>query len=135
MPDDKVCEKELVARFREAKERRDHHKKQLEESQQSYEEAESRLIEYLESNSATATATYEGIGYAQLQKPRLYASCRQEDTHKLFDYLKEKDRADLIKTGVAPQSLSGFVSECVEGGETVPEFISYYLKPSLRLYK
>ena len=135
MPDEKVCEKELVTKFKEAKEQRDHHKKQLEQSQQDYEKAEARLIEYLESNSATATATYEGIGYAQLQKPRLYANCRQEDVGKLFGYLKEQNRADLIKTAVAPQSLSSFVSECVESGTAVPEFISYYLKPSLRLYK
>ena len=36
---------------------------------------ESRLIELLESNSAISTAKYEGLGYAQIQKPRLYASC------------------------------------------------------------
>lgn len=135
MQDGKLCEKELVARFKEAKERRDHQKKGLEQSQKDYEEAESRLIEYLESNSAVATATYEGLGYAQLQKPRLYASCRQEDMDKLFDYLKTQDRADLIKTVVMPQTLSSFISECVESGNAVPEFVSYYLKPSLRLYK
>ena len=135
MPDEKVCEKDLVARFKEAKERRDHQKKELEQSQKEYEAAEGLLIEYLESSSATATATYEGIGYAQLQKPRLYANCRQEDMDKLFSYLKERDRADLIKTVVMPQTLSSFIAECVEGGNAVPEFISYYLKPSLRLYK
>lgn len=41
---------------------------------------------------------------------------------------------DLIKTTVLPQSLSSFTSECIENGDEIPECISYYLKPSLRLY-
>jgi hypothetical protein len=33
-----------------------------------------------------------------------------------------------------PQTLSSFTKECIEGGVEVPEFISYYLKPTIRLY-
>ena len=88
----------------------------------------------MESNSAVATAKYEGIGYAQIQKPRLYASCKEENMERLFEFLKEQGREDLIKTTVLPQSLSSFTSECIETGAEVPEFVSYYLKPSIRLY-
>jgi len=90
--------------------------------------------EFLEANGAVSTAKYEGMGYAQIQKPKLYASCRQENMDRLFDFLKEQKREDLIKTTVMPQTLSSFTKECIEGGVEVPEFISYYLKPTIRLY-
>jgi hypothetical protein len=109
-------------------------KEALKQAQEEFEQEESRLIEFLEANSAISTAKYEGIGYAQIQKPRLYASCRQEDMDRLFDFLKEQDREDLIKTTVMPQSLSSFTKERIEEGLEVPEFINYYLKPSIRLY-
>ncbi len=127
-------ERDLLNRFKCAKERRDEVKEALRVAQEEFEQEESRLIEFLEANSAISTAKYEGIGYAQIQKPRLYASCRQEDMDTLFDFLKTQDREDLIKTTVMPQSLSSFTKECIEEGLEVPAFINYYLKPTIRLY-
>lgn len=133
MPE-KDTERELLVRFKCAKERRDEVKEALDRAQEEYEQVESRLIEFLEANGAISTAKYEGMGYAQIQKPRLYASCRQENMERLFDFLKEQQREDLIKTTVMPQSLSSFTKECIEAGIEVPEFITYYLKPTVRLY-
>ena len=130
----KVAERDLVLRFKTAKETRDKLKDSLKDVQAEYDKAESVLLEFLEANSAVSTAKYEGVGYAQMQKPRLYANCRQEDMEDLFDFLREQAREDLIKTTVMPQSLSGFVKECIEEGQELPEFINYYLKPSIRLY-
>jgi len=127
-------ERELVVQFKQAKERRDRLKGDLKNLQEEYDRVEYALIELLESKSAVSTATYEGLGYAQIQKPRLYANCRQEDMDRLFSFLKEKQREDLIKTTVMPQSLSNFTKECIENGIEVPEFIKYYLKSSIRLY-
>ena len=130
----KTTERDLVAQFRRAKEKRDNLKDDLKNSQAEYDMTESRLIELLESNSAISTAKYEGLGYAQIQKPRLYASCKEENTERLFDFLREKAREDLIKTTVMPQTLSSFVKECIETGIEIPDYVSYYLKPSIRLY-
>lgn len=131
---EKTTEKDLVLQFKSAKEKRDALKEELKQAQEEYEKTEFVLIEFLESISATSTAKYEGIGYVQIQKPRLYASCREENIKALFDFLKEQGREDLIKTTVLPQSLSSFTSECIENGQEIPECISYYLKPSVRLY-
>ncbi len=131
---EKTTEKDLVLRFKSAKEKRDALKEELKQAQEEYEKTEFVLIEFLESISAISTAKYEGIGYVQIQKPRLYASCREENIKALFDFLKEQGREDLIKTTVLPQSLSSFTSECVENGQEIPECISYYLKPSVRIY-
>jgi len=131
---EKAAERALVLQFKCAKEKRDAIKESLKLAQEEYEKTEFALIEFMESNSAVATAKYEGIGYAQIQKPRLYASCKEENMERLFEFLKEQGREDLIKTTVLPQSLSSFTSECIETGAEVPEFVSYYLKPSIRLY-
>ena len=53
----------------------------------------------------------------------------------MFEFLQAQNREDLIKTTVMPQSLSSFTSECIEQGIEIPEFITYYLKPSIRLYQ
>lgn len=131
---EKTTERDLVLRFKSAKEKRDALKEELKQAQEEYEKTEFVLIEFLESISAISTAKYEGIGYVQIQKPRLYASCREENIKALFDFLKEQGREDLIKTTVLPQSLSSFASECIESGLEIPECITYYLKPSVRLY-
>ena len=130
----KSAERDLVLRFKNAKEKRDALKEELKQAQEEYEKTEFALIEFLESISAISTAKYEGIGYVQIQKPRLYANCKEENMQTLFVFLKELGREDLIKTTVLPQSLSSFISECIENGLDVPECINYYLKPSVRLY-
>lgn len=131
---DKATERNLVLQFKCAKEKRDALKDELKQAQEEYEKTEFAVIEFLEANSAVSTAKYEGLGYAQIQKPRLYASCKEENLEVLFGFLKDQGREDLIKTTVLSQSLSSFTSECIENGTEIPECISYYLKPSLRLY-
>lgn len=130
----KITERDLVLRFKSVKENRDALKEELRQAQEEYEETEFALIEFLESNSAISTAKYEGLGYVQIQKPRLYASCKEENMQALFNFLKEISREDLIKITVLPQSLSSFTSECIENGIEIPECVNYYLKPSVRLY-
>ena len=126
---EKSNERDLVLQFKCAKEKRDALKEGLKQAQEEYEKIEFGLIEFLESNSAISTAKYEGIGYVQIQKPRLYASCKEENLQDLFVFLKDQGREDLIKTTVAPQSLSTFMSERIENGAEIPECVSYYLKP------
>ena len=135
MLDEKITERDLVATFKRTKENRDEVKDRLKTAQEEFDEAEFSLIEFLEAHSAVSTAEYEGLGYAQIQKPRLYANCKQENMEDLISFLKAKKREDLIKTTVMPQTLSSFTSECIEEGAEVPEFITYYLKPSIRLYQ
>ncbi len=127
-------EKELLLRLKKAKSKRDMLKQECKQAQDDYDRLESELITLLEDQQAVATAKYEGLGYAQLQTPRLYANCRKDDMDKLFVFLKEQQREDLIKTTVMSQSLSTFAKECIENGNELPEFINYYLKPQLRLY-
>jgi len=135
MSEEKAIERDLVLQFKLAREKRDEFKDSLKTAQEELDRTEARLIEFLEAHSAISTAKYEGLGYAQIQKPRLYANCRQENMDDLISFLKSLKREDLVKTTVMPQSLSSFTSECIEQGVELPEFITYYLKPSIRLYQ
>lgn len=134
MSEDKVSERDLVIDFRNAKDRRDKIKDLLATVQQEVDKAENALIETLHAQDKTATAKFEGIGYCGLVKPRLYASFDKENEAKVFDYLRDLDREDLIKETVNFQSLSSFVKERIDGGETVSDILKYYLKQSARFY-
>lgn len=129
-----ITERDLVLAFSQARKHLDKIKEEEKEAQKSFDKAESALMEFLESRSAISTAKYEGLGYVQIQKPRLYASYKAENYEKLAGFLVSKDRGDLIKTTVLASSLSGYVAECIKQGVELPDFINYYLKPVVRLY-
>lgn len=129
-----LTEFDLVEKFRDAKLKKDEVEKTLEIVTAEYDKAEAELIELLNAKNATKTAEYEGVGHVTLLKPKLYASVLKENQDKLFSFLREFKRDDLIKEVVNSQSLSGFVKETLESGKKIPEFINYYLKPSARFY-
>lgn len=129
-----LTEFDLVKKFRDAKLKKDQSDKEMELAQAEYDKAEAELIEFLDAKNATKTAEYEGLGHVTLMKPKLYASVLKENQDTLFAFLQEIGRNDLIKTIVNPQSLSGFVKEVLEAGGKLPEFITYYLKPSAKFY-
>jgi hypothetical protein len=127
-------ERDLLVVYKSARQELDSMKEQLKEVQKRYDEAETAMVEHLTANQAEATAKYDGIGYAKLMKPRVYASCLKENEDKLKAYLVEHGREDLIKEVVAAPSLSAYVGELVEAGKPIPDLISYYLKQGVRLY-
>lgn len=131
---DTITEFDLVVRFRDAKMKKEKLEESLSLAQQEFDKAESELIELLNARNATKTAEYDGVGHATLLKPKLYASVLKENQDKLFQFLREQRRDDLIKEVVNPQSLSGFVRETLDSGQKVPEFINYYLKTGAKFF-
>lgn len=97
--------------------------------------AEAKLVEFMIDRDIKSTAKYEGIGFASLNTPELFARCNVPDQDKLYDYLDKSGRTDLIKSTVHHKSLSGFVKELLEKGSPVPEFIQYGFKQTLKVYK
>lgn len=127
-----IDERELLCQFREARQKREILEEALKAAESSLMRIESQLIESLQSRGAESTAKYEGVGRALLLKPRLYASYRKESEESVFDFLRKEGREEMIKPTVHSQSLSSFVREKFEQGQPIPEFISYYLKQSVR---
>jgi hypothetical protein len=130
-----MTELALVEQFRAAKRKKEEADEALGAASKEFDTVERELMEMLEAKGATTTAKYQGVGYVTLTKPRVYASYLKENQGRLFDFLKGRGREDLIKEVVAPQSLSGFVKELLEEGQSVPECIGYYLKAGARFYE
>lgn len=97
--------------------------------------AEGKLIEFMTDRGIKSTARYEGIGFASLEKPELFARCNKPDMERLFEFIKSIGREDLIKPSVHHSTLSSFVGEMLEKGENIPEFIQYGFKQTLRICK
>ena len=129
-----MTERDLVAAFCDSKHKLDALKEQEALASAEHTKAESALLDHLEATQATATAHYEGLGYVKLNKPRLYASVKQEDLPSLIEFVTAQGRSDLVKQVINPQSLSSYVSERIENGETVPPQVVYFLKPQPRIY-
>ena len=127
-------ERELVEKFRDAKNRLKELKLLAEEAQQELDTTENEILELLETDEKDATAVYEGIGCVKSQKPKLYASTLAENREELATWLTTIGRRDMVVSYVFPKTLSGFVKERVESGEEIPECIQYYLKPTLKYY-
>lgn len=127
-------EKELLEIFAAAKQRKEELEEELSKANAVYDRAKMELVEYLEDRDANRTARYEGIGYATLAKPRIYASCVEENKEKLFELVREKGREDLIKVQIHPSSLSSWIKELIEGNEAVPDFVSFHFEDQVRFY-
>ncbi len=127
-------ERDLLVELKTAKQRLDDVKEAQKDLQAAYDKAETEMVEHLTANQAEATGKYDGIGYAKMSKPRIFASCLKENEDKLKTYLTEKGREDLIVERVSAPSLSAYVGELVETGKPIPEIITYYLKTSVRIY-
>lgn len=109
-------------------------KEQCTEAQKAYDSAETTLIEYMAANNATATARYDGLGYASIYKePSVYASYDKEYEADVFQMLKEKGVGDIIKPTVNAKTLSSIVKEWISTGESIPELIRYYIKPRIKI--
>lgn len=126
-------ERELLVEYKLARERRDDIKSALADAQAVYDHAETTLVECLIASEANETKTYEGIGYAKMKKPRLYASCTIDNLPALKAHLLKVGRVDLIKETIAPAALSSYVGEVIEAGKTPPPMVSYYLKQTLSM--
>lgn len=98
---------------------------QLEDAKTKLNKAETDLINYLEAQGAEATERYD-CGWCSLPKPTLYASCSEENKDTLFQYLKDTNRADLIKETVNPRTLSTFAKELIDSGKEIPDCINYH---------
>ena len=121
-----------MVEYKEAKSRLEAAEEAKKAATQDFEIIQSKLIEDLEARGASSTAKYD-VGRVSLEKPRLYASVLKENQDLLFSYLKDTGREDLIKPSVHHSTLSSYVSEKYEVGESLPEFINVSFKRTTRI--
>lgn len=74
----------------------------------------------------------DGVGTVYLSS-RLYASCRQDNIHKLEQWLKQIGQEGLLRPYVSSQTLSAFIRERMDKGEPIPDFINVTVKPGINI--
>lgn len=127
-----MTEKDQLIKLREAKFRLEKSKLEQTEAQKEYDKQEAIIVEMLTEKDAQTTAKYDGIGSVTLLAPLVRAQTNKEHEEELFEFVKKKGEGAIIKLNIHPQSLNGFVGRCLDRGDKLPEFLSYYLQPSIR---
>lgn len=127
-------ERDLLLAFKSAREAVQLADNTLKIARQYERETEQALIDYLEAKQASATGKYDGIGYAQINKPTLYASANVETLPQVLAWLRAHGQESAIKETVHHSTLSQIVSEQLRDSGELPPGVTYYLKPNVRLY-
>ena len=129
-----VLERDLVQRFKLAKEGVALREEILKIAKTEEQAAELAVIEYLEAKGASATGKYPELGWVQLNSPRLFASATVETWPQVMAWLRSHGHESAIKETVHASTLSQIVGEQVKEGGEVPPGVNYYFKPQVRLY-
>lgn len=127
----RIDERDLAFKFQAADKKVKDINTSLKIAKKELDEIETALIEYLDNETATATAKYDGLGYVRMNKPRPKASCKEENHEKLIEYLTQIERKDMIKNKF--NGLSEYVKGLLKEGKEVPECIGYYFVTTLTL--
>ena len=126
-------ERDLVLRFKTAREAVASADEALKTAREEERQAEQAVLDYLEGKGASATAKFPE-GWVQVNTPRLFASCPVEQQPTLFEWLRAHEQGSAVKETVHSATLSQIVSECLRDGVALPEYVKYFLKPNVRLY-
>ncbi len=131
-----MTERELVLEYKLAKDDVERLEELSKTAKDRFDKAQLALVEELQMKGASQTAKYDGVGRISILKPLVGA--RSLDEEKLFEFLKENGRDDLIKLTVHHKTLGSFVKEQLDAGDAgikLPDFIEYWFKLSTRLTK
>lgn len=128
-------EKTMVVQYVEARQKCDELSSQLDEVKSVLKRCEQKIVDTLLEKEATSTAKYDGIGSISLTKPKVRASVKKENEDLLFTFLRDQGYDSLIKEAVHHSSLSSFVGGLLEEGESLPEFINYFLYQGVQFRK
>ena len=107
-------------------------KETLENTKRDLSQAEDQLIEAMNAKDLQSF-NVTGLGQVSLKKPRLYANFRKEFEERVLAFLDEQGRGDMVKPTVNRSEFSKFIAGCVAEGVELPEFITYYLEPSIQI--
>lgn len=127
-------EKDLLERLVALYKKSDELDQQLKATNEEYDRVEAQLYEYLENCDKEKTASYTGIGYATVCKPKVRASVTNDQMEAFKKYLGRIKRRDLLKETVHASTLAVFVKDLIDQGKPVPECVSYYLQPVIKVY-
>ena len=127
-------EKEIVEKLFSLSSKIDEVTEKKKELEKEYDKLAYELHEHMVLNGLSKTGEYSGIGKIQ-DHVRTFASFKEENREKVYEWLKENGLGDIIKPYVHPSTFSALISDNIKEGRTYPEFINVFMKPSPKLIK
>ena len=127
-------ERELVVKFKAAKEILDIAKKALEVAQANHDALNDQLLKLLEDDDKKSSAKYEGIGHVTKIEGQVYASILKGMQDDVLNYLRQIERDDMIKTVVHPATLTAFVNQRLKENEPLPPGVTHYRPKWVNFY-
>lgn len=128
-------ERDLLLKFKASREAVAAADEALKAARAEEREAEQALLDYLEAKQASATGKYIGVGWCQIQKPRLFASATIENMPQVIAWLRAHGQESAIRETVHSSTLSQIVAEQLQDSGELPPTVTYFLKPNLRIYE
>lgn len=100
------------------------------EANELYRDAVGKLAEFMTAN-ALKSLKYEDLGAVTLKEPIVRPNVLKENEDKLFAYVREIGRGEVIKENIHHLTLGALIRDVLAEGKELPEFVGYYLEPSL----
>ena len=114
--------KEAAEKYKVLKDQIKALKDQQTELQKEFDEIRLKIIPDLMEEQGVGTVTFKGVGRVQLAGD-LNVSIPADKREEAYDWLEKHGHGDIIKPGVHPSTLKGFVKEALREGEELPEDI------------
>ena len=95
-----------------------------------YREAYGKLAVFMQ-EGGLKTLKYDDLGAVTLKEPTVRPNILKENQDKLFEYVRSIGREDVIKANIHPSTLGALIRGLLAEGQALPEFVGYYLEPSL----
>lgn len=105
---------------------------QLDDAKERRNNAEERLLKFMDDKGIKATAKYDGIGRLTIIAPMLRVSIEEGKDAEAFEYLRSSGEADSIKQSVNWKTLASIMKAKVEANEPLPDCFTYYFQQQSR---
>ena len=122
--------RKLVSEYVEHRKKYEEIKATLNEAQEAYKDSAGKLAEFMMQH-ALKTLKYDDLGAVTLKEPIVRPNVLKENEEKLFEFVKSIGRGEVIKASIHPSTLGSLIKSLLSEGQTLPEFVGYYLEPSL----
>lgn len=114
--------KEAAERYKDLRDQIKDLKDRQAELQKEFDEIRFNTIPDLMDEMGVGTITFKEVGRIQLAGD-LNVSIPADKREEAYDWLEKHGHGDIVKPGVHPSALKGFVKEALREGEELPEDI------------
>ena len=103
------------------------------QTKEALDKCEDDLANFMTDSGMKTTSKYLDLGHVTLLDPRVaFTNYDKFEEPNVFKFIEEKGEGPMIKLQVHPSSFRSFVGRMLKQGVSIPPFIQYGLRPSIR---